>query len=67
MGSMTKIYIFFRRNNIVREMAIKIAEVQNAGLGEVRLRELNDEINKLLREKAKWEEQIVSVSISRCR
>lgn len=29
-----------------------------AGLGEFKLRDLNDEINKLLREKGHWEDQI---------
>lgn len=29
-----------------------------AGLGEFRIRDLNDEINKLLREKGHWEAQI---------
>lgn len=29
-----------------------------AGLGEFRIRDLNDEINKLLREKGHWETQI---------
>lgn len=34
------------------------AQIQNAGLGEFRIRDLNDEINKLLREKRHWENQI---------
>ena len=32
-----------------------------AGLGEFRLRDLNDEINKLLREKRHWEDRIVEL------
>ncbi len=32
--------------------------IQNAGLGEHRIRDLNDEINKLLREKYHWENRI---------
>lgn len=32
-----------------------------AGLGEFRIRDLNDEINKLLREKRHWENQISSL------
>lgn len=32
-----------------------------AGLGEFRIRDLNDEINKLLREKRRWEERIVEL------
>eukprot|EP00919_Chromeraceae_sp_WS-2016_P039578 GHVR01094335.1.p1 GENE.GHVR01094335.1~~GHVR01094335.1.p1 ORF type:complete len:226 (-),score=37.02 GHVR01094335.1:206-808(-) len=46
------------RDYVVRNMARKISEIQNAGLGESRIRDLNDEINYLLRDKAKWEERI---------
>merc|ERR1719272_1291503 len=46
------------RGEIVRGVSKKIAEIQNAALGEHRLRDLNDEINKDLREKGHWEEQI---------
>lgn len=43
---------------IIREISKKVAQIQNAGLGEFRIRDLNDEINKLLREKRHWENQI---------
>ncbi|KAG8233483.1 hypothetical protein J437_LFUL014365 [Ladona fulva] len=46
------------RMQIIREIAKKVAQIQNAGLGEFRIRDLNDEINKLLREKGHWEAQI---------
>lgn len=46
------------RRQIIGEMSRKVAEIQNAGLGESRVRDLNDEINKLLREKYHWERQI---------
>jgi len=46
------------RSEIVRGVSKKIAEIQNAALGEHRLRDLNDEINKDLREKGHWEDQI---------
>lgn len=46
------------RMQIIREIAKKVAQIQNAGLGEFRIRDLNDEINKLLREKRHWEAQI---------
>ncbi|XP_059048310.1 pre-mRNA-splicing factor ISY1 homolog isoform X4 [Achroia grisella] len=46
------------RLQIVREIAKKVAQIQNAGLGEFRIRDLNDEINKLMREKRHWEVQI---------
>lgn len=46
------------RGEILRGVAKKIAEIQNAALGEHRIRDLNDEINKDLREKGYWEDQI---------
>jgi len=46
------------RTEILRGCAKKIAEIQNASLGEHRIRDLNDEINKDLREKSYWEDQI---------
>jgi len=46
------------RSEILRGCAKKIAEIQNAALGEHRIRDLNDEINKDLREKSYWEDQI---------
>ena len=46
------------RMQIVREVTKKVAEIQNAGLGEHKLRDLNDAINKLLREKGHWQSQI---------
>ena len=33
----------------------------SAGLGEFRIRDLNDHINKLLREKIHWQERIVQL------
>lgn len=46
---------------IVREIGKKVGEIQNAGLGEHRLRDLNDEINKLIREKGHWEKRVVEL------
>ncbi|GAY66550.1 hypothetical protein CUMW_249590 [Citrus unshiu] len=46
------------RQQIMREIGRKVAEIQNEGLGEHRLRDLNDEINKLIREKGHWERRI---------
>ncbi|KAF2358415.1 Pre-mRNA-splicing factor Isy1 [Trinorchestia longiramus] len=46
------------RNQVISEVARKVAQIQNAGLGEFRIRDLNDEINKLLREKGHWEVRI---------
>ncbi|KAJ8755521.1 hypothetical protein K2173_019319 [Erythroxylum novogranatense] len=49
------------RQQIMREIGRKVAEIQNEGLGEHRLRDLNDEINKLIREKTHWERRIVEL------
>eukprot|EP00741_Cyanophora_paradoxa_P002166 tig00000553_g2099.t1 len=46
------------RQEIVKEISQKIAEIQNTGLPEHRLRDLNDHINKLMREKWHWEKRI---------
>lgn len=49
------------RRQVIGEISRKVAEIQNAGLGEPRVRELNDEINKLMREKHMWEKQIMTL------
>lgn len=49
------------RQQIMGEIGRKVAEIQNEGLGEHRLRDLNDEINKLIREKSHWERRIVEL------
>ncbi|KAL6007195.1 hypothetical protein ACLOJK_032691 [Asimina triloba] len=49
------------RQQIMREIGRKVADIQNEGLGEHRLRDLNDEINKLIREKSHWERRIVEL------
>merc|ERR1711959_687503 len=47
--------------DVKHEISKKISEIQNAGLGEHRIRDLNDEINKLLRSKFHWETQIAKL------
>ncbi|DBA94789.1 hypothetical protein WJX77_004489 [Trebouxia sp. C0004] len=49
------------RQQILREIGRKVMEIQNAGLGDHRIRDLNDEINKLIREKGHWERRIVEL------
>ncbi|XP_047314356.1 pre-mRNA-splicing factor ISY1 homolog [Impatiens glandulifera] len=49
------------RQQIMREIGRKVAEIQNEGLGEHRLRDINDEINKHIREKFHWERRIVEL------
>jgi pre-mRNA-splicing factor ISY1 len=46
------------RRQIIGEISRKVAQIQNAGLGEFKIRDLNDEINKLLREKGHWQDRI---------
>ncbi|XP_040603820.1 LOW QUALITY PROTEIN: pre-mRNA-splicing factor ISY1 homolog [Mesocricetus auratus] len=46
------------RRQIIGEISKKVAHIQNAGLGKFRIRDLNDEINKLLRKKGHWEVRI---------
>ncbi|CAF0772056.1 unnamed protein product [Brachionus calyciflorus] len=49
------------RNQVIRDIAKKVTQIQNAGLGEFKIRDLNDEINKLLKEKSAWEDRIVEL------
>lgn len=46
------------RRDIVRDVNKLVAQIQNASLGEHRIRELNDEINKKMRTKHYWELRI---------
>lgn len=46
------------RQSIIREVTKTISAIQNGSLGEHKIRDLNDSINKLLREKKHWERQI---------
>lgn len=49
------------RNQIIKEMSKKVSMIQNEGLAEEKIRDLNDAINKLMREKGHWERQIKSL------
>ena len=46
------------RNQLIKEIAKKVADIQNASLGETAIRDLNDDINKLFKEKSAWEDKI---------
>eukprot|EP00124_Ichthyophonus_hoferi_P003491 Ihof_evm2s305 gene=Ihof_evmTU2s305 len=46
------------RSQIIKEVSKKISQILNTTLSEFKLRDLNDEINKLLREKGHWEDRI---------
>ncbi|BGP45517.1 NineTeen Complex (NTC) component [Rhodotorula kratochvilovae] len=49
------------RGEILREISRKVSKIQDAGLTDYEVRDLNDEINKLLREKHHWENQIIAL------
>uniref|UniRef100_M4C3E7 Pre-mRNA-splicing factor ISY1 n=1 Tax=Hyaloperonospora arabidopsidis (strain Emoy2) TaxID=559515 RepID=M4C3E7_HYAAE len=49
------------KKQIVREISKKVADIQNAGSSEHVIRDLNDEINKRIREKRHWERRIVQL------
>eukprot|EP01132_Coremiostelium_polycephalum_P004976 gene4976-6197_t len=49
------------RHQIIREISKGISEIQNSSLGEFKIRDLNDKINKLVREKGHWERRIVEL------
>ncbi|RLN47584.1 hypothetical protein BBJ29_007481 [Phytophthora kernoviae] len=49
------------RRQIIREISKKVADIQNVGSSEHVVRDLNDEINKRIREKRHWERRIVQL------
>ncbi|KAI5453299.1 NineTeen Complex (NTC) component [Naganishia albida] len=49
------------RGEIMREISRKVSKIQDAGLTDYEIRDLNDEINKLLREKSHFERQIIAL------
>ena len=49
------------RRQIIREISSGISKIQNTGLGEHAVRDLNDSINKLIREKWHWNKRIVQL------
>ena len=50
------------RKQILREISEGVKKIQNAGLGEHAIRDLNDTINKLIREKYHWNRRILELS-----
>lgn len=49
------------RRELMHRMHGKVEEIQNAGLGEHIIRELNDSINDMLRNKRRWEKRIIEL------
>ncbi|CAH8566499.1 unnamed protein product [Dicrocoelium dendriticum] len=52
--------LYYRRQ-IIHDISRKIAQIQNPSLDEYKLRDLNDDINKLVREKGHWEDHIKNI------
>ena len=46
------------RKRITEAIVKRVTDIQNAGLAEERIRELNEEINNLLKKKKEWELRI---------
>ncbi|GAB5589655.1 NineTeen Complex (NTC) component [Umbelopsis nana] len=46
------------RRQVLSEISRKVSKIQDAGLSDYQVRDLNDEINKLMREKLAWEHRI---------
>ncbi|KAI5292615.1 NineTeen Complex (NTC) component [Ascosphaera acerosa] len=46
------------RGQVLKEISRKVSRIQDASLSDFQIRDLNDEINKLMREKWVWELQI---------
>ncbi|KAE8215898.1 hypothetical protein CF319_g7266 [Tilletia indica] len=49
------------RGEVMREISRKVSKIQDVGLTDYEVRDLNDEINKLIREKGHWENQILAL------
>lgn len=46
------------RGQVLKEISRKVSRIQEASLSDFMVRDLNDEINKLMREKHMWEVQV---------
>ncbi|KAL9023678.1 MAG: hypothetical protein Q9180_008144, partial [Flavoplaca navasiana] len=46
------------RGQVLKEISRKVSKIQDPSLSDFQIRDLNDEINKLMREKHMWEVQI---------
>jgi len=46
------------RGQVLKEISRKVSKIQDESLSDYQIRDLNDEINKLMREKWVWEKQI---------
>ncbi|KAL9050594.1 MAG: hypothetical protein Q9162_006552, partial [Coniocarpon cinnabarinum] len=46
------------RGQVLRDVSRKVTKIQDESLSDYQIRELNDEINRLMREKWMWEKRI---------
>ncbi len=46
------------RSQLIRQISTLLNQIQNAAMGEQRIRDMNDEINRLIRQKYSWEMQM---------
>ncbi|KAF9436459.1 NineTeen Complex (NTC) component [Entomortierella beljakovae] len=46
------------RRNVIGDISKKVSKIQDSSLSDFQIRDLNDEINKLMREKYRWEQHI---------
>lgn len=49
------------RSQVIKEIGRKVTKIQDAALSDFQIRDLNDEINKLMREKRAWEHHLKSL------
>ncbi|KAK5828589.1 ISY1 splicing factor [Linnemannia elongata] len=49
------------RRNTIGDISKKMSKIQDSSISDFQIRDLNDEINKLMREKYRWEQQIVDL------
>ncbi|GFE55205.1 member RAS oncogene family protein [Babesia ovis] len=49
------------RNLLVKDIMISISRIQNASLGEFAIRDLNDEINRLIGLRKRWDERVIEL------
>lgn len=50
-----------RHKEIINEISNRVMLVQNVGSGEFKMRDVDDRINKLLREKRHWDQRIIEL------
>jgi len=49
------------RGELLKDVSRKVSKIQDQGMSDYEVRDLNDEINKLLREKWHWDNQIINL------